>query len=392
MNQDRKILIAGAGVAGASLAIRLANAGFSVTLIERDKFPRHKLCGEFVSPEALAHFRELGVLDEIRAIGGERITETVFYSPKGTRVAIPSGWFQDGELGALAISRAAMDMCLLEKAKQLGVDVLEETSIAKLDLANGNVRSVKTKNKIGETAEIAADIFVDATGRARILAKQATPNKNGKAKFVAFKAHLKNAQIDGGVCEIYFFDGGYGGLTRVENGVANCCFIIRADKVKKYGNDVEKIFREVLLKNSRARMAMKDAEPLFDWIAVSIDQFGEKNFAPAKNLFAVGDAGAFIDPFTGSGMLMALESSAILSQCLSDSSISAEDLAAKYESLCRQKFRRRLLICRVMRYGSFSPQIASIGIFVLNLNKRLRHFVARKTRAELPEKSHNLPL
>ena len=66
-NLKSKIAIVGAGPAGASLAIRLAKENFDVTLIERDKFPRHKLCGEFVSPECLAHFRALGVLDEMLA-------------------------------------------------------------------------------------------------------------------------------------------------------------------------------------------------------------------------------------------------------------------------------------------------------------------------------------
>ena len=73
-----KITIVGAGPAGSSLAIRLANAGFVVTLIERERFPRHKLCGEFISPECLRHFRELGVLDEMLDADGRRIAETRF--------------------------------------------------------------------------------------------------------------------------------------------------------------------------------------------------------------------------------------------------------------------------------------------------------------------------
>ena len=77
-NSKLQITIVGAGPAGASLAIRLANQGFSVNLIEREKFPRHKLCGEFISPECLAHFKDLGVLDEMLDSGGERITETDF--------------------------------------------------------------------------------------------------------------------------------------------------------------------------------------------------------------------------------------------------------------------------------------------------------------------------
>ena len=79
----RPIVIAGAGPAGSSLAIRLSRLGFTVTLIERYKFPRAKLCGEFISPECLKHFEELGVLDEMLTAGGDRVSETVFYETAG---------------------------------------------------------------------------------------------------------------------------------------------------------------------------------------------------------------------------------------------------------------------------------------------------------------------
>ncbi len=82
-NPKSKIVIAGAGPAGTSLAIRLAQKDFEVTLIERETFPRHKLCGEFISPECLAHFEDLGVLDNMLSAGGARITDTRFYAPSG---------------------------------------------------------------------------------------------------------------------------------------------------------------------------------------------------------------------------------------------------------------------------------------------------------------------
>src|ERR1700755_1625057 len=132
MTERLKILIVGAGVAGSSLAVRLAQKSFAVTLAEKDKFPRHKLCGEFVSPEALLHFQKLGVLDDMMAVGGDQINETVFYSAQGRSVTVPSGWFENGSLGALGISRAEMDMKLLEKAKEAGAQILEETSVVKL--------------------------------------------------------------------------------------------------------------------------------------------------------------------------------------------------------------------------------------------------------------------
>ena len=161
-----KILIAGAGPAGAGLAIRLAKKDFQVTLIEREKFPRHKLCGEFISPECLAHFLELDVLGEMLSVGGDRISETVFYAPDGRRVSIPSKWFGGNQQNALSISRAEMDLRLLERARRLGVEILEENTVVDLLMENGAVHGIKIRSKTGETAEIRADLTIDATGRA----------------------------------------------------------------------------------------------------------------------------------------------------------------------------------------------------------------------------------
>jgi flavin-dependent dehydrogenase len=377
------ILIAGAGVAGGSLAIRLANAGFAVTLVEREKYPRHKLCGEFVSPEAVRHFRDLGVLDDMLAIGGDRITETVFYSASGRSVTVPSEWFETGTLGALSISRAEMDLRMLNKSKELGVDVHDETTITGIVKNEKGIEAVKCRDNRGATFTLAADLFVDATGRARILAKQVEPKavKKTKAKVVAFKTHFHNSNIEPGVCEIYSFRGGYCGVSHVEGIAVNCCFILSASVVRKLGNDPDRVFREAVLTNPRAREVMIGAEPMFDWIAVSVDSFGQKELNPAANLLTVGDAAAFIDPFTGSGMLMALESSELLSHCVAHSPDSITGIAAAYRKLHHEKFTRRLRFCEILRRASFIPRIAEAVIFVLSLNKSFRYFLIKKTRS-----------
>jgi menaquinone-9 beta-reductase len=166
------VLIVGAGVSGASAAIRLAQSGFAVCLVERDRFPRHKLCGEFISPECLEHFRELQVFDQMMSAGGDEIFETVFYAPNGRSVAVPSSWFGTGASGALSLSRAEMDLRLLERAKSLGVTVYEETQVVGAIEENGEICGVKARTKSGEVLEIKADFLLDATGRARVLAKQ----------------------------------------------------------------------------------------------------------------------------------------------------------------------------------------------------------------------------
>ena len=100
-------------------------------LIEEKKFPRPKLCGEFISPECLAHFKRLGVMEQMSAAGGASVSETVFYSRRGNSVAVPSEWFIVGAQ-ALGLSRSEMDHQLLERAKGVGVEVLEETHASRL--------------------------------------------------------------------------------------------------------------------------------------------------------------------------------------------------------------------------------------------------------------------
>ena len=110
------VAIAGAGPAGTSAAIHLATQGARVLLVEQKRFPRAKLCGEFISPECLQHFERLRVADQMISAGAATLTQTVFYSRKGRSVNVPSEWF--GANGrALGLSRAEMDQKLLERAK-----------------------------------------------------------------------------------------------------------------------------------------------------------------------------------------------------------------------------------------------------------------------------------
>ncbi|CAN5145396.1 NAD(P)/FAD-dependent oxidoreductase [soil metagenome] len=390
-NSKFQIAIVGAGPAGAGLAIRLANQGFSVNLIEREKFPRHKLCGEFISPECLPHFKELGVLDEMLESGGDRITETVFYEPNGKSVSVPSEWFGNIK-GALSLSRAEMDFRLMEKAKKCGVKVWEETSVTGVLFENDEVCGVKVRTQKGETQEILSDLTIDATGRANVLAKLAKKSKvqNPKSKvsaiqnrLVGFKTHLENVNLAKGVCEIYFFRGGYGGLSFVENGLANHCFLIKAEIVKEFGGDADKIVEEVIFQNKRARETLQNAKPVFDWLAVSVDGFGRKNLSPAKNLFTVGDAAAFIDPFTGSGMLMALESAEILAESICANMFSPHKIAENYKILHKNKFQKRLRVCSILRRAAFVPNFAKLAISALSLSKTAREILAHSTRQPL---------
>ena len=395
------VIIAGGGPAGSSTAIELASKGARVLLVEEKTFPRAKLCGEFISPECLTHFKRLGVLDQMTSAGGTALSETVFYSRRGHSVAVPSEWFGPGAT-ALGLSRSEMDRKLLDRAKDVGVVVLEDTHASGLILKRGSVLgiSVKTVSAINEYRSF---VTIDATGRTRALARHAghtdaqvgkggmTRRKKTKPPFVAFKAHLENARVAGGACEIYFYSGGYGGLSGVEGGASNLCFIVSADDVRRHGSDPEVVMREVVMKNARANYTLANARTRTHWLSVSLESFGRRTLTPALGLLTIGDAAAFIDPFTGSGMLMALESGQVAAEIVSDhlpklrqdgrSELSGlATLAADYRTAYSRRFNSRLRLSGLLRRAAFVPRLAETAMLLFGTSARLRRRLVRATR------------
>ena len=245
---------------------------------------------------------------KINAAGGARLTKTVFYSRGGRNVSVPSEWFGN-QNAALGLSRAEMDHRLLVRAREAGVEVLEETLASGLLRDGERVTGMRLKS--GDVIrDASAPLVIDATGRTRALVRRFEDHKGKSARhhpsLVAFKAHLENAQVAVGTCEIYFYPGGYGGLSSVENGLSNLCFIASAADVRACHADAETVMKQIVTKNSRAARTLAQTRAHGEWLAVTLDSFGRRSVVPADGLLAVGDAAAFIDPFTGSGMLMAL--------------------------------------------------------------------------------------
>ncbi len=386
-NRKSRVVVAGAGPAGSSLAIRLARRGFNVVLIERERFPRHKLCGEYVSPECIRHFNELGVARSMLDAAGDRIFQTDFYSQSGRSVSVPSVWFGGGD--ALGVSRDVMDTMLLEEAKRSGAEVFEETQLVEVELETDRVSALIVRSSDGVRHAIAGDVFVDATGRSGVLAglarrKSLTHRSTERSdrKFVGFKAHLENVDLRPGVCEIYLFDGGYGGLNYVGEGVANHCFLVSSETFKTAGS-VAALLEGVVFRNLRARRAMENSRAMFDWLAVSVGRIGRKELAPMPNLLSVGDSAAFIDPFTGSGMLMALESAEILAETI----CGGKDLGVAYAQAYDARFARRLRVSRLIRATASWPRAASGLIASLGMSRSILRRIARATRGDRPHPS-----
>jgi flavin-dependent dehydrogenase len=362
--------------------------GARVLLAEQKKFPRPKLCGEFISPECAAHFERIGVGEAMFAAKPSQLTDTVFYSRSGKSVRVPSSWFRTNGV-ALGLSRAEMDQRLLRRAASAGVNVIEQAHVTNVIIENQTVCGLVVKQEMRETT-YRGQIVIDATGRSRAVTRRLS-NRVGRgqherAPMVAFKAHLDNTSVEPGACEIYFYRGGYGGLSSIENGLSNLCFIASARDVRAKGADADRVMREVVCKNQRAALTLRHARLNSQWLAVTLEGFGRGAVAPVNGLLAVGDAASFIDPFTGSGMLMALESGELAADAISDylndapTVRSLETLKLLYERRYRETFDSRLRLCAWLRRAAFVPGVAAAAINLAGVNEVVRRKLAQATR------------
>ncbi len=374
-----RIVIAGGGPAGSSLAIRCAGAGHEVTLIEKEIFPREKLCGEFISPECVGHFKELGVMGEMLAKGAQTITETRFYSTSGRAAAVPCEWM-GGE--ALGLSRARMDTVLLNAARDRGVRVIEGGKLARVNVEDRRITNIEVTHG-GERLVLEGDLFVDASGRAAALRRLAgreagdEETKPERASYLGFKVHMAGTGLRAGRCEMYIFRGGYAGLSSVENGLSNLCFLIDTKTARKFGADGETLLKEAICENPRALEVIAGAGTVGRWLTVAVRRFGRLPAIRFENLVAAGDAASFIDPFTGSGMLIAFQSSKLLADCLIES---PERLNERYDAVHSRHFGRRFRAAAALRQAALQPLVASTAIATVFRSRRLRRSFTKWTR------------
>ncbi|HZS49209.1 MAG TPA: NAD(P)/FAD-dependent oxidoreductase, partial [Blastocatellia bacterium] len=333
----------------------------------------------------------LGVLGRLMTAGGPEITKITFYSPHGRSVSVPSKWL--GPVNALSLSRAEMDFHLLDRAREVGATVLEDAKVKGLIIAGGKVRGVLLEHD-GQISEYRSDLTIDATGRARALSRKHSTSLGRKSNnsrrhgpLVAFKAHFKEKLVQANGCEIYFYPGGYGGLSQVEDNMSNLCFIVPAEEVQACAGNPEELMHHYVLSNFRASEMLRDRRAESSWLSVSIDAFGRNDLIATNGLIAIGDAASFIDPFTGSGILMALESGELAAEVILrwlpalKAGACFSELAAEYRARYLKTFSSRLRVCKWLRHLIFAPgPVIEATILTFGFSERLLQSLASLTR------------
>ena len=294
------LLVVGGGPAGAAIATLAAQKGASVILLEKDKFPRDKVCGEFLSAEGCGVLHRLNMLQTIKSLGAKTMTSCLLADGRGRYVTSPL------PQAALGISRGTLDTLLLAKAHAAGVTVIEQTPAIAPIVERNVVKGVTTK-----TDAYRAKLVVAADGRRSMLQRALNPDagdplKTSPESWFGFGAHFSDTTRGlGGRIELFVFDGGYAGLGPIEGGRLDLALIARVEALRACGNSPRRLFEERIKKNPLLASRLDDLEPLSPWRAIGPLKFGVRKPASHGALF-LGDAAGTIDPFSGEGISNAL--------------------------------------------------------------------------------------
>jgi flavin-dependent dehydrogenase len=298
-------LIIGGGPAGSMAAMRLAASGREVMLLEKERGAHHKVCGEFLSREAVAYLREAGV-DPVQ-LGAAHLT----------RVRVSSGAEEvDAELPfrALSLSRYMLDEVMLARAEEEGCLVRRGVSAERLEACDGGWR-VETRcgGQIRAHAVLLANGKHDLHGWKRERGRQ--PDLVGFKLHWRLTAEATRALRD--VMELFLFRGGYGGLSLVERDVANLCLVVRHARLRMLGGWTE-LLSAIRKDNSRLDQLLRNASPMWERpLAISPIPYGYL-VVGREGPWTLGDQAAVIPSFTGDGMSIALHSGAMAAEMLLD--------------------------------------------------------------------------
>ena len=331
------VAIVGAGPAGATLAGLLAMRGVDVVLLEKDRFPRDKLCGEFLSHEARPLLGRLGVEEELGAKAAS-ITKARVFSKRGETLetSLP------GE--AFGISRLTLDESLWRRVQRLGVRAFEKADVREV-VASGHTTTLTIKHA-GAMSVLTPKVTVGAWGRRTRLDRQLErPFLQARHPWVGMKQHHRPvsaqagdevARMLGGQVELHAFEGGYCGLNYVDGGVINACALLTQEAFDRLGAGPD--WRALALMMNRSSRSLWSRMHLLEPTetgtqAVAQVPFEQKNVY-ADGVFWLGDAAGMITPMTGDGQAMAIQSAGLLEPLIWDLLTALENESAAGAGLC----------------------------------------------------------
>jgi len=359
--------VVGAGLAGSCAAILLAQSGARVLLLDGATPGRHKVCGEFLSPESRVQLARVGVLDELRRAGAKDVaTARVSTSTRhGRSVALPGK--------GLAVSRATLDAILWRRAREVGVETRGQTRVS-------NIEQSDEFNLQTNGGDFSARFVVSATGRGAKSGRDHDELAPPKQRFVGLKTHLRGVGLERGEVAMFPFAGGYCGLVEVEDGSVNACLLAPYARLK--GNSPAALWKEIRAENRQLGEVTRGAELEFDWLATGNVSF--EHFAPTQNgMLRVGDAAGYIHPLSGDGMAMAMRSGELAARSIQEAlkwNYSSGEAAHFYGVMWEREFGRRLKWARALQPLFTHSLLSNAALRFFDALPALARLVARRTR------------
>lgn len=357
-------LVIGGGLAGSMAALRLASAGRSVVLIEKERAAHDKVCGEFLSAEAISYLSSASIdpvrlgavpVHKLRLSAGKSVVEATLPFP------------------ALSLSRRVLDEAMLLRAEQAGADVRRGSSVDAL-VREAGIWAATLSNGSSLRAQ---DAFL-ATGKHDLRGWQRSSYKSLQDNLVGFKLHWRlepRATDDLRDCmELFLFRGGYGGLALVEEETANLCLVVKQSTYRKQ-DGWPALLHAICAGNRLLTEQLAHAEPLWARpLAVSSIPYGYLA-EPNVQLWRLGDQAAVIPSFTGDGMSIALHSGAFAAEMYL-----AGARPNEYQKELSESLRKGIGLAMRLSRAAVHPVAQLLGPAVLRVFPGIMQWVAESTR------------
>jgi flavin-dependent dehydrogenase len=349
------VAIVGGGPAGSSCAAFCAMAGLQSLVFDREKFPREKVCGDCLNPSCWPVLERLEVAERLRDLPHSKLSSVEFISinRRGVTVDLPSD--ADGEI---SVKRSLFDDLLLRRARELRVDVHEQTTVTALN--RNDYWNIETAS--GDFFQ--ARILIGADGRNSTVAHLCNLLPRPARERVALQAHIPLPREFGNRIVLQFLREGYSGQASVNGTELNLCLVGTPPTISTLRKWAERRF------DLPAKQPWRTITPLTRLPVVSAHE----------NLFFIGDAARVVEPFTGEGIYYALQSGELAANAVAKI-IRGHDrnsVLSEFGSAYAQMYRGRLWINRLARAAVLRPQLGSFFVHAARLNPAILKLLTGK--------------
>ena len=368
-------LIVGAGLAGSTAAIQLARAGWSVALIERQRFPRRKVCGECIAASNLPLLQALGIGEAFHARAGPELRQvTLLHGDRAVTADLPSADHEHFAWGR-ALGRETLDGLLLEQARAAGASVFQPWAVQAILGTPGAWHCELRALESAALLRLRASVVIDAHGSWEDLPTDRHRRRLARsaADLFAFKANFTGASLPAGAVSVLALDGGYGGMVVADGGTTTIACCIRRDRLselrvaalgQRAGDAVQAWLQRQCTGVQRALQGAVRDEP---WLTAGPLDPGVHMNAHDR-IFRIGNAAGEAHPILGEGMSMALQSAALLCSHLLDPKsaaavpdlVSQAELQRRYVAAWRKVFAPRLRLAATFAHLAMRPRSAAV--------------------------------